>query len=115
MTISRRNVALGLAVAALVSGASYAAFHRPFPSDRLPEGAYVRIARSVTLDDPREFFAYLETEAQWACYTLRDMRAKARTHVLASYPEAEKAELAAAYAAFADAPDGSDVFAHLYR
>lgn len=115
MTISRRGLAFGLVATALVSGASYAAFHRPFPSDRLPEGAYVRIARSVTLDDPRDFFAYLETEAQWACYTLKEVRTKARGHVRASYPEAERAELLAAYAPFADAPDGSDVFVHLYR
>lgn len=115
MTISRRRFALGLSATALVSGASYAAFHRPYPSDRSPEGAYVRIARSVTLDEPREFFAYLETEAQWACFTLRDMRTKARTLVVASYPSAERAELANAYAPFADAIDGSDVFAHLYR
>lgn len=113
--ISRRKVALGLAVIALVSGASYVAFHRPFPSDHVPEGAYVRIARSVTLDDPRGFFAYLETEAQWACYTLKEMRAKARALVLKSYPEAERAKLVAAYAPYADAADGSDVFAYVYR
>lgn len=89
--------------------------HRPFPSDRTPEGAYQRIARSVALEDPRDFFAYLETEAQWACYTIRDARMKARARVLASYPEPQRTELASAYAPFADAPDGSDVFAHIYR
>lgn len=75
----------------------------------------MRIAQSVAMDDPRSFFAYLETEAQWACYTLRDMRKKARTRVAESYPEGERNALVAAYTPFADAPDGSDVFAYLVR
>lgn len=115
MTISRRKLALGVAAAVLVPGAAFFALRRPYPSDRTPEGAYVRIARSVTLDDPRSFFAYLETEAQWACFTLRDMRRKARDLVLRSYPEARRAELVQSYASLADAADGSDVFAKLYR
>ncbi|HVH42635.1 MAG TPA: hypothetical protein VM925_09830 [Labilithrix sp.] len=115
MTLSRRKWITGLAAAVLLPGGVYLVLRRPFPSDHTPEGAYIRIARSVATDDPRAFFAYLETEAQWACYTLRDMRAKARAHVLASYPEPRREELVAAYAPFADAPDGSDVFAHLYR
>lgn len=115
MTISRRKLALGVGAAVVVPAGAYLSLYRPFPSDQLPEGAYVRIARSVTLDQPRDFFAYLETEAQWACYTLREMRGKARALVLASYPADRRTELAAAYAPFADAPDGSDIFAHLYR
>jgi hypothetical protein len=115
MTISRRKL-LALATAAvLVPAGAFALTYRPFPSDRTPEGAYMRIARAVAADDPRGFFAYLETEAQWACYTLRDVRQKARVRVLASYPEPQRSELALAYAPFADAPDGSDVFAHVYR
>jgi hypothetical protein len=69
----------------------------------------------VATDNPQGFFAYLETEAQWACYTLSDMRKKARARILASYPEPQRSELAAEYSTFADAPDGSDVFAHIYR
>jgi hypothetical protein len=115
MPTSRRRLVLGLTGVVIGAGAGYFTLRRPFPSDHLPEGAYVRIARSVTLDDPRSFFAYLETEAQWACYTLRDMRQRARARVLASYPESSRAELLGAYAPFADAPDGSDVFALLYR
>jgi hypothetical protein len=114
MTVSRRKLLLGFAAAAAPL-AAYAILRRPFPSDRTPEGAYVRVAFAVSRSDPRSFFAYLETEAQWACYTIRDVRNKARARVLASYPEPQRAELARAYAPFADAPDGSDVFAHLYR
>jgi len=88
---------------------------RPYPSDRTPEGAYLRIARSVAQDDPRAFFAYLEQEAQWACYTLRDTKKKASLAIASAYPEPDRARLLAEHAAVAGAPDGSDVFAHLYR
>src|ERR1700679_1872545 len=43
-----------------------AVMHRPFPSDQTPEGAYLRIAKSIDEGHPREMFAYLETDAQWA-------------------------------------------------
>jgi hypothetical protein len=116
MSLSRRNVILIAGAAALLAPAStFAIFYRRFPSDRTPEGAYMRIARSVAADDPRAFFAYLETEAQWSCFTLRDARKKARLRVEASYPEPQRSELLAEYAPFASAPDGSDVFAHLYK
>jgi len=115
MSLSRRKfMALGGgSVAAIAAG--FLIIHRPYPPDTKPEGAYMRIAKSVTQDEPKSFFAYLETEAQWACYTLRDMRKKSRDLVRASYPEPQKTELADAYTPFADAPDGSDVFAYVYR
>lgn len=117
-TTSRRNAVIAFAVAAgavVVPSALYAVLHRPYPSDQTPEGAYMRIAKSVSLDDPKAFFAYLETEAQWACYTLRDTRKEALTLVTASYPEPQRSSLIAEYAPFAQAPDGSDVFALLYK
>jgi hypothetical protein len=106
---------IAAAAAVLVPGVAFLLLRRPFPSDRTPEGAYMRIAHSVARDDPRGFFAYLETEAQWACYTLRDMRKKAWALVDASFPRDRGAELYRAYAPFVEAPDGSDVFAYLYR
>ena len=115
MSLSRRQfVGIGIgAIGAIAVG--YKLVHQPYPSDTTPEGAYMRIAKSVTEDDPKSFFAYLEQEAQWACYTLRDMRKKARDLVVASYPEPQRTELTTQYAPLADAPDGSDVFASLYR
>jgi len=93
----------------------FLAVRRPFPSDQTPDGAYVRIARAVAADDPRAFFAYLENDAQWACYTVRDMRAQAARRVAASYPEPQRAELLAQYGPYAFAPDGRDVFARYYE
>ncbi len=84
---------------------------RGYPSDRTPEGAYLRIAKAVNLGRPTDFFAYLETEAQHAAYTIRDYRKKARDRVLATYPEPDRTRLAGEYAALALAPDGADVFA----
>jgi hypothetical protein len=91
--------------------ASGGVMHLPFPSDRTPEGAYLRIAKSVDDDRIREMFAYLETDAQWACYSIRDARRAASTRIAEAYPEPERAKLLGAYAALAHAPDGADVFA----
>ena len=104
-----------VAVLALVPLLLFVILHRPFPSDRTPEGAYMRIARSVGEDDPRGFFAYLETEAQWACFTVHDMRAKASKRIAESYPEPRRSEMLAQYKPAAEAADGADVFALLYK
>jgi hypothetical protein len=82
-----------------------------YPSDRSPEGAYLRVMSAVNRGRPEDFFAYLETPAQHAAYTIRDYRKKSRERVLASYPEPERSRLAALYAAEAEAPDGADLFA----
>lgn len=86
---------------------------RPFPPDTVPEGAYARVALAVADRRPRDAFAYLETEGQWACYTIRDARKKAFALVQASYPEVERAKWEAAWGEAARAPDGADVFAQL--
>lgn len=105
-----------LIIVALAMGAVvFALAYRPVPPDRTPEGAFLRIAKSVAADDPKGFFAYLETEAQWACYTIRDARAKASARIAKSYPEPQRSELLAQYEREASAPDGSDVFALVYR
>ena len=71
----------------------------------------MRVAKSVNQDKPRDFFAYTETAAQHAAYTIRDYRKKARDRVLEAYPEPERSRLAHTYEAAAVAPDGADVFA----
>ncbi len=90
---------------------SVAIARRPFPADTTPEGAYARIALAIAERRPRDAFAYLETEAQWASFTVRDLRKKALDRVRASYPPAEQGKLVEAWHEEADAPDGPDVFA----
>jgi hypothetical protein len=85
--------------------------HLSFPSDRTPKGAYLRVVIAVNRGRAQDFFAYTETRAQHACYTIRDYRKKTRERVLASFPEPERSRLAAAYAEEAEAPDGADVLA----
>jgi hypothetical protein len=99
---------LGLA-AAVAARVVYA--YASFPSDRTPEGAYLRVAIAVNRGRAEDFFAYTETRAQHAAYTIRDFRKKARDRVLAGYPEPERGRLAQTYAAEAGAADGADVFA----
>ncbi len=111
---ARSVIGGALVVLGALSLGLYLVLRQPFPSDREPAGAYARIARSVADDDPRAFFAYLEQEAQWACFTIRDMRAKASKRVAESYPEPERARMLAQYRVVASLPDGSDVFAHYY-
>src|SRR3954447_25965687 len=85
--------------------------HVSFPSDRTPEGAYLRVVIAVNRGRAQDLFAYTETRAQHACYTIRDYRKRARDRVLSAFPEPERSRLATQYAAEAAAPDGADVLA----
>jgi hypothetical protein len=108
---TRRALWIGLGC---LGGALLLAFvwaHVSFPSDRTPKGAYLRVVIAVNRGRAQDFFAYTETRAQHACYTIRDYRKKTRERVLASYPEPERSRLAAQYAEEAAAPDGADVLA----
>jgi len=102
------GVLVGVGVLALVS---LVVAHLRYPSDRTPEGAYYRVVIAVNRADPAGFFAYLETPAQHACYTIRDYRRRARERVLAAYPEGERDALANQHVEEATAADGADVFA----
>jgi hypothetical protein len=82
-----------------------------FPGDRTPEGAYLRVVKAVTNGRAEQFFAYVETRAQHACYTIRDFRRKSLDLVLKDYPEPERSRLAAEHRTEAEAADGADVFA----
>jgi len=106
-------VVLAIVATLFIAGGAVAIARRPFPSDRTPEGAYARIALSIAERRPRDAFAYLETEAQWASYTIRDVRKRACERVRASYPAEERERLLAAWREEAEAPGGADVFALL--
>ena len=101
--------------AVLLLAAWFAAAWLRYPSDRTPEGAYLRVMSAINRGRPQDFFAYIETRAQHACFTIGDYRKKSRERVLASYPEPERARLSKLYEEEANAKDGSDVFALLAK
>ena len=111
MALTSRSLLRTAAIVAGLGLSVYLALILRYPSDRTPEGAYLRVVKAVNLGEPKEFFAYVETAAQHASYTIRDYRKKTRDRVLAAYPEPERTKLARDYEADAVAPDGSDVFA----
>ena len=100
-------------VGCLVAAGEHMINRRPFPPDTTPEGAYLRIALALNERRVRDAFPYLETEAQWASYTIRDQRRKACERVRASYPPDQRQTLLDGWSEEADAPDGADVFALL--
>lgn len=102
-------VALGALAAAGVGGWQMLRF----PPDTTPEGAYLRIARSIGRGEPLVVFAYLEDQAQHSAYTIRDYRKKARDRVAEAYPEPERGRLLEQYGPHADAPDGADVWVEM--
>jgi hypothetical protein len=87
--------------------------HGQFPPETTPEGAYARVAFAVARRHPRDAFAYLEEEAQWAAFTVRDLRKKACERVEKSYPPDAAAPLLAGWREEGSAPDGPDLFALL--
>ncbi len=114
--MTRRRALLlftGIGVVTLGGGFGWAWLR--YPRDTTPEGAYLRVMSAVNRDAPEAFFAYTETRAQHACFTIGRYRREARDLVLASYPEPERTSLGEEYRAEAEARDGSGVFAHLAR
>ena len=103
-------VAIVLLLAFVIQVATRALNRRPFPPDTAPDGAYARIALAVAERRPRDSFAYLETEAQWASYTVRDARKKGCERVRKSYPADERKKLLEAWKDDCDAVDGSEVY-----
>ena len=83
---------------------------RDFPPDTRPEGAYLRIVLAVHGGRLQDTFAYLETEAQWACYSIVDYRRKIVDLVQGSYPEPERSRVLARHGGGA-VPSGEDFFA----
>jgi hypothetical protein len=102
---------LAVGGAALVPAGWFAWAWITYPSDKTPEGAYLRVMSAVNRGSAQAFFAYIETAAQHACYTIHNYRKIARARVLAAYPEPERSRLAKQYEAEAAAPDAEGVFA----
>lgn len=114
MGVSRWPVfALALALAGLVWTGTRVINGRPFPPDTTPEGAYARIALAIAERRPRDAFAYLETEAQWASYTILEARKRACKRVRESYPQGERASTIREWMDLDAAPEPPDAFAVL--
>jgi hypothetical protein len=106
-----KKIAIAVTLIALVVFMAFRSMSPAFPSDRTPAGAYLRIAKAVADGDPKAMFAYLETDAQWASFTIRDARKKALDRVRAGYPAAERDAYVKAYGPEGDAVDGAALFA----
>jgi hypothetical protein len=109
----RGKLLLGAGVVLAAFAAFVAYSHLTFPADTTPEGAYARIVLAITKGNPRDCFAYLETQAQWASHTIRDYRTKAAGIVGRDFPEPERTAILASYRGQADVPDGADVWLFL--
>jgi hypothetical protein len=108
---SRRPAIVAIAVIALALGALVVAWNLlRFPPDTTPEGAYLRVAASITRGETLVVFSYLEDDAQHAAFTIRDYRKRASERATKSFPEPERSRLTSEWRAFADAPDGADVW-----
>jgi hypothetical protein len=112
----RRRIGVVVAIVVMAVAALALAFYKPFPPDRTPEGAYARIAKAVSEQRPRDAFAYLEQDAEDACYSIRDQRKAAYDAITQSYPPSpERDTLLAQYREEATAPDAAAVFLLLAR
>ena len=108
---TRRLLMVVLACVGVPLALGLAWAHASFPSDHTPEGAYLRVVIAVNRGRAQDFFAYTETHAQHACYTIRDYRRQMRERVLKSFPEPERTRLSSEYAEQASAQDGADILA----
>jgi hypothetical protein len=112
--MTRKSVLVGSAAVAILVVAGFVVMSRKaFPKDTTPEGAYARIVIAISEGRPRDCFAYLETQAQWASYTIRDYRSQAAARIAKAYPEPERSAELATYRKQADAADGADVWLSL--
>jgi hypothetical protein len=104
-----RLLLIGIGIVLLLGAYFFVTWAR-FPSDRTVEGVYLRVIKAVIRDEPTMAFAYLETPAQHACYTIRDVRRRSLGRISAEYPEPERGRLSEEFGPFAAAADGADVF-----
>ncbi len=107
---ARRRLLAGVGGFVVVAGLAALALRRPFPSDHTPEGAWLRIALAIHKQRLEDAFAYLETEAQWASFSIGKSHAKALS-LAASFPVDEQAAIRERYTRFGSHPDGPEVFA----
>jgi len=114
----RRAIAMIGGASALLVGipAGWSAYTAVrFPSDRTPEGAYLRIALAFGKGRLEDCFPYLETEAQHALYSIHDFRKRSLALVRKWFDEPEKSRLIEDYHIEGDAPDPPGTWAALAK
>ncbi len=84
-----------------------------FPSDRTPEGAYLRIALAFGKGQARDAFPYLEVEAKHALHTIHEYRHKSLRLIRESVREPQKSKWEAAYRREGDAADPPELWERL--
>lgn len=106
MVISRRTLLIAASASAALGAGGYA-FHvaTRFPPDTTPEGAYRRIAHSLSRGKPHEIFSYLEEDAIHATFSMHGYAREIVEAVRASYPEGERAPVLARYERLSKAED----------
>jgi hypothetical protein len=110
----KRVATLSFLILPVVAWLTFAvASRRGFPAESTPEGAYARIVLAISEGHPRDGFAYLETQAQWATFTIRDYRNEAAALIAAHFPEPERSRALSAYGGEAQKADGPDVWVAL--
>lgn len=111
----KRKTWIGVGAAAAVAVLVGAVLYKPFPSDRTPEGAYMRLARAVSEDKLELAFSYLEDDAMGACYTVSKARSEAAKLVEQFFPEPERGAWLAEHRWEIDADGGPGIFAAAAR
>lgn len=122
----RRLVAVGVALALVLAVVAFIVVRSAIlPPATTPEGAYVRIARSLSEGDARAVYSYLDEDARAACVAVWHDRKEASDLVENNYPvedsgtrtgvepESERSRLLEEYRTHASATDGADVWLDL--
>jgi len=86
-----------------------------FPSDKTPEGCYLRIALAFSRSRVQDCFAYLETGSQHALYAIHASRKESLARIRASFEEPERTRLLEAYGPEGDAAAPADCFVVMAR
>jgi hypothetical protein len=110
----KRTATIALLVIPALLWLAFARLSRKsFPAENTPEGAYARIVLAISEGHPGDCFAYLETQAQWATFTIRDYHTEAAALIAQHYPEPERSRELSAYGAEARLHEGPEVWVAL--
>jgi hypothetical protein len=82
-----------------------------YPSDKSPQGSYLRVMSAVNTGDAQALFPYVETEAQHAAFSIGKYHREAHAAVGAAYPEPDRTRELERLAALANVEPGPGVFA----